>query len=305
MWGQMALSGKSKFDAFAIFCRVAVARGSTSPEKLAELAERSEPEIRAAVIANPATPIGVAGRLIEEADRTITGLTLSEGSLPLHRALKFAEHPHWFVRAAAARSLCAPALLLNALARDSDVEVKLEVAQNPTAPPAVLTDLAQDLSNLVRETIALNPSTPTEALWRLTADPELTVRSALARRPCLPADLSGALSQDRHEHVRCILAENETLSESELEYLFHDSSDQVRRTVSRIMLSSAEWLAKMSPKSVLEARRAAEPDTRTLAEIARDWKLEVINGEQPSPASGTEIPANEPGIDDNVPGSQN
>jgi len=301
----MALSGKSKFDAFAVFCRKTLAEGTTSPKQLARLAERSEPEILTAVIANPATRIEDIEHLVREADCTITELTLSQKSLPLHIALKFAEHPSIAVRATAARCLGAPALLLDAFAEDPDVEVRIEVAQNPTAPAALLTDLAQDFSNVVRETVARNPSAPTEALWRLIADPELTVRSAVARRPQLPADLFRALSQDRHEHVRCTLAKNETLSESELECLSQDSSDQVRRIVARLKLSSDEWLAKMSPESVLEARRAAEPDGRTLAEVLRNWKFDVVNGEQQSPEFGREISAKELGTDEDVPDSQN
>lgn len=77
---QMALSGNSKFDAFAIFCKVAVARGSTSPKALAELAKSSEPEILAAVIANPKAPVEVIEQLIEKAGWEITELAPSEKS---------------------------------------------------------------------------------------------------------------------------------------------------------------------------------------------------------------------------------
>src|ERR1035441_1243598 len=66
-WGRMALSGKSKFDAFAVFCRKTLAEGTTSPKQLARLAERSEPEIFAAVIANPATRIEDIEHLVREA----------------------------------------------------------------------------------------------------------------------------------------------------------------------------------------------------------------------------------------------
>jgi hypothetical protein len=279
----MAPTGKSRFDAFAISTGVAAARGSTSPQVLAKLAKRPEPEIRAAVIANPEAPVEVVGRLIDEADCIITEFTLSEESLPLQIALKFAVHPHWFVRAAAARSLGAPVPLLNALAGDSVVDVQLEVAQNLTAPPALLIDLAQEPTDAIRETVALNPSAPAEALWRLTADTELAVRSAVARRPHLSADLFRALSQDRHERIRCILSENETLSESELECLSQDSSDQVRCIVATRRLDSAEWVAKMPQESVLQARRAAAYQPKTAAEILKGLKLEVLDSDEQSP----------------------
>src|ERR1035438_726494 len=66
-WGRMALSGKSKSDAFAVFCRKRLAEGTTSPKELARLAERSEPEIFDAVISNSATRIEDIEHLVREA----------------------------------------------------------------------------------------------------------------------------------------------------------------------------------------------------------------------------------------------
>ena len=191
----MALSETSRFKPFSLLCREALANGSESPEQLAKLAQYPEPEIRAAVIANPATRVEDAYRLVLGADCIVTELTFSNESLPPHIALKFAEHPCRFVRATAARSLGAPAPLLLALAGDSEVEVKLEVAQNPTTPPALLIDLAQESSDLIRETIAQNPNAPIEALRCLIADREMRVRSTVARRSHLPADLFEVLSR--------------------------------------------------------------------------------------------------------------
>lgn len=279
----MAHSGSPRFDALTFLCRVAAARGSTSPEQLAKLAERTEPEILAAVIANPETPVEVVQRLIDEADGTLTEIAFSEGSLPLHVALKFAEHPYWFVRAVAARSLVAPTALLTILAEDSDVEVKLEVAQNPTTPRTLLIDLALEATDVIRETVARNPNAPTEALRYLIADPEMRVRSAVARRSRLPADLLDVLSRDEHEYVRCALAANETLSELDLDRLWSDTSDRVRRIVACRRLESAEWVAKMPQETVLEATRAAAYQSGTIAEILKGLKFEVLDSDEQSP----------------------
>jgi hypothetical protein len=78
----MALPRKSRFDAFADLCREAAARGSTSSEQLARLAERSEPEIVAAVIANPATTIEVAESSVRKTAPAQFGDSQSSASEP-------------------------------------------------------------------------------------------------------------------------------------------------------------------------------------------------------------------------------
>ena len=300
----MALSETSRFKSFSLFCREAVAKGSESPEQLAKLAQYPEPEIRAAVIANPATRVEDAYRLVLGADCIVTELTFSNESLPLHIALKFAEHPCRFVRATAARSVNAPAQLLEVLADDIEFEVVLEVAQNPTTPVALLINLAQKDSDAVRVTVARNPNAPVEALRLLIADREISIRSAVARRPGLPADLFRVLSNDDHDMVRYALASNHTLTESELEYLWQDSSAQVRRVVAHRKLTSGEWLAKSSQESVLVARRTAAADGwKGSAEILKDLDFEVASNEIESPEiqeeSSFRVPGSKTGVPDN------
>jgi hypothetical protein len=260
-----------------------VARGSASPEVLARLAKRSEPEILAAVIANPKAPAEDVERLIEIADWNITKLALSEERLTLNVALKFAEHRSLELRNELARFSGTPPELLTILARDSDLDVRLSVAGNAFASNSALIELSQAIDDEVREAVAWNPSASAEVLRHLIDDQVFSIRRFIALHCRLPADLFEALSRDEHERVRCALANNEYLSELEFDRLWLDSSDQVRCIVASRRLASTKWVAKMPQEAIEEARRAAAYQPKTTAEILKGFKFEILDSDVQSP----------------------
>jgi hypothetical protein len=71
--------------------------------------------------------------------------------------------------------------LLEKLAQDPDIDVRMWVACNPMTAEAVLGELAKDPIVFVRRGVAQNKSTPIPILARLNDDTDFAVRAAVFR----------------------------------------------------------------------------------------------------------------------------
>lgn len=71
--------------------------------------------------------------------------------------------------------------LLEKLAQDRDIDVRMWVACNPSTPELVLWRLAEDAVAFVRRGVAQNRSTPMSLVTRLCDDPEVVVRALASR----------------------------------------------------------------------------------------------------------------------------
>jgi hypothetical protein len=71
--------------------------------------------------------------------------------------------------------------LLEKLAEDPDIDVRMWVACNPMTPEVVLGRLAEDAIVFVRRGVAQNKNTPMPLLMRLSDDADVVVRALVSR----------------------------------------------------------------------------------------------------------------------------
>ena len=129
----------------------------------------------------------IVNRCMTESDEII-------GSNPIEKRIKLAElnieqvlealADDWCVevRIKVARNPNTTVSVLERLAKDKDWQVRYEVAENPSTPAGVLKILADDENWNVRYLVAENPNTPISVLERLAKDKERIIRRAVAKR---------------------------------------------------------------------------------------------------------------------------
>lgn len=90
---------------------------------------------------------------------------------------------------------CTPAEVLQGLAADGDLDIRLALAANPNTPAPVFARLAHDPELGVRRRVALNPSTPPRLLLVLAQHQEGPLHLALLRNPNTPAQALEAVAR--------------------------------------------------------------------------------------------------------------
>ncbi|MEH1807346.1 variant leucine-rich repeat-containing protein [Nostoc sp.] len=106
--------------------------------------------------------------------------------------LQLAEDTEISVREVAA-TINAPVSVLELLAQDEQVEVRIKVATNPNTPISVLQLLAGDENSSVRTAAASNSNLPETILTQLANDEKVEVRRAVAQNPNTPAPIRETL----------------------------------------------------------------------------------------------------------------
>ena len=171
-------------------------RAETTPELLFFLAADGAPAVRAAVAANPATPVQADTLLARDAEaavRAAVGRKLALRAAQLHARA-----------AAAAQDRLGQAgwRTLSGLAEDAAVQVRAVIAEElkamPEAPRALILRLAGDAAMAVAEpVIRLSPLlTEADLLALVTTPPVPATITAVARRPCLS---EASLRRDRRQ----------------------------------------------------------------------------------------------------------
>ena len=131
---------------------------ASNPKTCAATRERlrhdDDPEIRAGVARNPATPTELLEWFAEDDD---------------------------IVRQRVAENPNTPTPLLGHLADDDDPDVRYCLACNPRAPTELLDRLARDTDPAVRKQAAAHPNTATAALDRMTQDTDVSVAATAQR----------------------------------------------------------------------------------------------------------------------------
>lgn len=159
--------------------------------------------------------------------------------------------------AAIAGNPMAPPEILEDLAKDESLLVRMKIAGNPNTPPAVLVELlkkypddviiaascagnknipsdvlrdfSRHKSSGVRLALALNPNVPDDVLWHILAeDPEVPVRAAAAEHPRMLLGILIGLSKDKDSSVRYSVAKNPRASFEILRALADDPDEGVR-----------------------------------------------------------------------------
>jgi hypothetical protein len=85
--------------------------------------------------------------------------------------------------------------LLEKLAEDSDIDVRMWVACNPMTPELVLERLAEDAIVFVRRGVAQNKNTPMTLLTRLSDDADVVVRALASRNRISRSDRRDSLRE--------------------------------------------------------------------------------------------------------------
>lgn len=115
----------------------------------------------ASLAANPQTPGGILGRLLEIVDD---------------------DARMWDVMQRVAGNPNVPARILEAFSRDPHPGIRMWIAERPGTPVEILERLVFDDDEWVREHLARNPALPPSILERLRHDPSASVRDTVDRK---------------------------------------------------------------------------------------------------------------------------
>lgn len=199
--------------------RLHVAENPSTPNNLLEeLALDSREDVQAAVANNPSTSAFILGKLAENPARDLAVAMHKNTPLELLPKIleRLAADTRLSVRIFVAKHPQTPAEILAKWAKDK-WEVRLYIAQNPNAPVEVLEQLAKDFSSEVRASVGKNTNTPASALERLANDWEAEVRRAVASNTSTPTDVLERLIKDYQCTI--LVAENPSTPQNALRQL--------------------------------------------------------------------------------------
>ncbi len=242
---------------------------------LQKLAADTSISIQTAVAENPNTPEIVLEQLAHNRLHDLLLVRHPNINIALRRKLleRLAADERLSVRIYVAKNPLTPINILTQWGKDSQ-EVRPWIAQNPSTPIQILEQLAKDLSALVRQGVAQNPNTSANVLEILAKDWEPEVRQAVARNPNTPGNVLETLVRDWH----CIslIAQNPNTPATTLEQLqgFFGFEWFLVRHINT-PLEMRQRLLKGLAKSYLELDRlyvARHPSTpfEILEELAKD-----------------------------------
>ena len=204
--------------------RSSVAAKTRDPNQLWRLAD-DQPDVRAAVAANPASLPDLIWHLATDHDPDVRAAAGRNPSCPLEALQHLAGDSFTPREAAAANPNCPPEVLLAAYR--GEIPSRRGLAANPACPLDLLAILSSDGVVEVRATAAGNPSCPPEALRQTVRDcPE--VCSATAGNPNCPTEALEQLAGSEHATVREAVASNSGCAEAQLALLAHDVDMTVR-----------------------------------------------------------------------------
>jgi len=258
------------------------ARHPATPfERLEELAEHPEVEVRRALLDNPnVCPTNEDGKLttslLVELAKSLPEEVAGHPLFVLHALIEPAEAMRWVVRDVVRRT--ADAGLIETLLRTwgpDDADVRQAVAKNPSTPEDTLRALGNpktESEGYVRIEVASNPTTPedtvrilgnqkTESVWY--------VRQGVAANPTTPPDVLRLLGNEATEsvwNVRRSVAENPTTPLDTLRLLGNpatESKEDVRVAVARNPNTPQDTLRTLG-------NRATEPDWEVRASVAQN-----------------------------------
>jgi hypothetical protein len=254
----MALAGDIACDV-----RAELGGNSSSPvELLMALASDENSSVRGAVASN-------AGSSLE----ILETLSTDEGC-----AVKMRFSPDLIVGALAKQNIASrvtcDSVVMEALAREDERDIRKSVAFNSAASGAILEMLAHDKDSVVRRVVASNPSTSIELLPVLANDDDKYVRVGVARNQSTPPDLLAMLALDSERIVRANAASNPAFSGTGSSA---DASALSVKTTFRLGLTNA---GRSASKRIKAARAAADP-IAAARELKVGWIKDLTRTTQP------------------------
>ncbi|MEH1942264.1 MAG: HEAT repeat domain-containing protein [Nostoc sp.] len=185
------------------------------------------------------------------AERLIQGLRNPQ--MPLRYRLqllqRLSQEPTLEPRLQVAESPETPSAVLEQLAGDLELPVRLAVKFNPSCPPplielvegqyAVASDWNTDSEQLamlgqsrwawVRLAVAQNPSATAETLMQLAGDAVYKIQLAVANNPETPADVLAVLAENQDKAIQATVAEHRNATEEILHQLFPTQQQLLKR----------------------------------------------------------------------------
>jgi DNA-directed RNA polymerase subunit RPC12/RpoP len=225
---------------------------ATPPERLAELAEHMDYEVREAVARHPNTPQATLRTLVT-ADESLATDVLENPALTDETWRLLAGMGHSWVLSGIAGSRRAPADVLRTVAAQaahrlsddwegdpdsfdpSEVSDILEkLAANPATPAEVLVDIARLNANQPKseradldEALANHSAAPPALLAMLAHSDDEDARAAVARHRHTPAEVLESLAADAEYGVRAEVAKRTEVSPETLKRLGKDADSDV------------------------------------------------------------------------------
>jgi len=313
--------------AFSLNLRISLAANSRTPVEILEtLAKDLDKSVRYCVARNPNIPIEVLTTLAKDLDKSVRYGVAQNPNTPIEVFTTLPTRLDKDIRRALAQNSNMPAgvfaILLRqrqkykpntvkvskSLAKDSDKQVRHEVARNPHTPAEVLKTLARDSDRQVRHEVAKNPNTPQEVLESLATDRDSGVRHLIAKNPNTPVEViaiaikySGdlnlhwltindhrtipvlkILAQDSDLRVRTRIAQSRHTPREVLATLATDYHAQVRCRIAQNHHTPVEVLTTLA-KDGDQGVRARVAHNRSspvelLVTLAQDSDIEVLRG---------------------------
>lgn len=235
------------------------ARISTSPRELIELSTDEDSEVRFFVAVNRYTPGEVLQTLAGDPETQVrSGVAMALVYQPLGPSSELGVIEG----------------LAQDLAGDTQVLVRMKLAENQELPPAVFEHLATDADHLVRLRVSQNPHISQSALAILAQDSvEAVLVAALGHRNMPLEWLEKSIGQPSAQ-VRLAIAGNINAPVGVLDQLATDSAAAVRRAVARHPNTALQALERMRADNDLEVLLGivAHPraDRKLLMKLARD-----------------------------------
>lgn len=122
-----------------------------------------------------------------------------------------------------------PSKILDELAKDSESNIRYEVAKHPNTSPETLVKLAEDKDEGTRWYVSFNSNTPAETLEKLATDEDDYVRFGVIDNPNVSEKALSILSGDSDKNIRAAVASHPKTSTETLKKLSNDKEEEVRK----------------------------------------------------------------------------
>jgi len=243
---------------------------NTSSETLKHLAENLDlDEVRFAslIAVHPNTSLDVLGRLLEIFRQPAFKTALS--SNPKARAILTLWEPNYAIRDPKARQILesqtTPVQRLEPLVQHPEGRVRERLTRHPNVTPDLLDKLARDRFLEVRINVLLNDKTSTATLERLSTDASVTIRSGVAHNPSISKATLERLAHDPQPQVRAEILK--VLDHSPSRSLFPEIEDKLSAVQKRISLIERPVLERLAMDPSEKVRQAVAEFAGTPPEI--------------------------------------
>lgn len=238
-----------------VFDAELASNAATPPDVLERIYGRSNPFVRAAVVAHAGCPRSVVQLAGNEQQVVVLRHLARDRRVDVQLLTRLAGHEDAALRRSVAANPTLPAALVEHMVDDASALVRRALAAREDLSPAAMERLAQDADAWTRGWLARNPHTPLALLQTFAADAETEVRRAVARNPACPLPLLERLAADPEAWVRAAVAYQPNASAELLQRLAEDSAVDVLSGVAAHPRSAQPILHRLAQSDEADVRR--------------------------------------------------